>query len=435
MSVSHSPDPRHEALTAITGVVKHGRSLDAVLELSDAHLADVRDRRFCRALAFGVLRHHRLLEAQMNALLGRPLRNRDQDVGLLIELGIYQLAFLSVSAHAAVGETVAVTRRLRKRWAASVVNATLRRYQREGCLQTLAQDNPAIAYSVPDWLATQIQTDWPDDWLAVFEAQNARAPMRLRVNANRSHPQQLQADFAAVDIAAMPVAENPAALELATPMAPARLPGFVEGQFSVQDGAAQLAAPLLDLQPGQRVLDACAAPGGKTAHILELAKVDLWALDSEAQRLERVSETLERLGLSAQLRCADAGAPETWWDGKPYDRILLDAPCSGTGVIRRHPDIKWLRRASDPATLAKGQARLLRALWPLLGIGGRLLYCTCSILRQENEAVIADFLQQQDDATIEALALPFGRALQYGWQILPREGNCDGFYYACLCKR
>lgn len=433
--MSASPDPRREALNAVVGVIKSGRSLDAMLAIADARVVDERERRFCRALAFGVLRHHRLLETQVAALLDRPLRNRDQDIGLLIELGLYQLAFLSVPAHAAVGETVAVTRGMGKRWAARVVNATLRQYQRQGDLMALARDNPAIEHSVPDWLYHQIKADWPADWAEVLAAQNARAPMLLRVNRRQSDPTQYQARLAEADLTASPVAALPAALALSQPTPPTRLPGFAEGQCSVQDGAAQLAAPLLALAAGQRVLDACAAPGGKTAHVLELAEVDMLALDSDAQRLERVSETLTRLGLGARLQCADASEPAQWWDGKPFDRILLDAPCSGTGVIRRHPDIRWLRRASDPAQLAAGQRRLLEKLWPLLAQGGRLIYCTCSILRQENESVIADFIQQQDDARIEPLVLPFGRALRLGWQILPGEGNCDGFYYACLCKQ
>ncbi|MBS3785996.1 MAG: 16S rRNA (cytosine(967)-C(5))-methyltransferase RsmB [Gammaproteobacteria bacterium] len=434
MQVSNLVDPRQEALRAVVGVIKNGRSLDVLLGAADARLTDERDRRFCRALAFGVLRHHRWLQAQAGALLERPLRNRDQDISLLIELGIYQLAYLSMPPHAAVGETVAVTRHLGKRWAARVVNATLRRFQREGAVSELGAESPAIEYSLPDWLYAQIQSDWPDDWAAVLAAQNARAPMLLRVNAKRSTPEALQVRLADGDITAEQVADLPAALALKTPVAPANLPGFVEGHFSVQDGAAQLATPLLALEPGQRVLDACAAPGGKAAHCLELADVDLVALDSDSSRLARVDETLTRLGLSAQLISADAGAPKAWWDGKSFDRILLDAPCSGTGVIRRHPDIKWLRRPTDPEQLAAGQRHLLDQLWPLLASGGRLIYGTCSILKQENEAVIADFVQHHDDVAIEPLALPFGRALRFGWQILPGEGNCDGFYYACLCK-
>lgn len=427
-------EPRHEALAAVVGVIKNGRSLDVLLSAADVRLTDERDRRFCRALAFGVLRHHRWLQAQVSALLERPLRTRDQDVSLLIELGIYQLACLSMPPHAAVGETVAVTRPLGKRWAAKVVNATLRRFQREGVVSELGLESPAIEYSLPDWLYAQIQLDWPEACSAVLAAQNARAPMLLRANLRRSTTAELQARLAEIEVTSEPVADLPAALALAVPVAPARLPGFAEGHFSVQDGAAQLAAPLLALKPGQRVLDACAAPGGKTAHCLELADVKMVALDTDADRLARVDETLSRLGLSAQLISADAGNPQTWWDGKPFERILLDAPCSGTGVIRRHPDIKWLRRPTDPAQLAAGQRRLLAQLWPLLAPGGQLVYCTCSILKQENEAVIADFVQDQDDVTIQPLALPFGRALRYGWQILPGEGNCDGFYYACLRK-
>lgn len=432
--MSASADSRAAALQAVLAVTGEGRSLDVALPAALAGVAE-RERPLASALAYGVLRHQRRLAALRDGLLQHPLRPRDADVAGIIDLGLYQLLETQVAPHAAVAETVALCRQRRKAWAVKLVNAVLRRFQRERDQRVAAVDaDPVLRHSCPDWLDAALAEAWPQDRAALLASQNARAPMTLRVNRRRAAPEKVQAELAAAGHPAAPVPGLPDVLTLHTPAAVTALPGFAEGWLSVQDAAAQLAAPLLAAEPGDRVLDACAAPGGKTAHILETADVSLLALDRAEARLPPIRETLQRLGLEATVAAGDAARPDDWWDGRPFQRILLDAPCSGTGVIRRHPDIKWLRRPADIPRLAAQQARLLRALWPLLARGGRLVYATCSVLPAENEAVVAAFAAATDDATAEPVALPVGRALGYGRQILTGEADMDGFYYACLRK-
>lgn len=426
---------RAAALDILLGVLRDGRSADAGLAQVSTMLADARDVSFCRALVYGVLREHRRLAALRDQLLRSPLKTRDQDVAIAIELGLLQLMALDVKPHAAVSETVALARRRGKVWAAKLINAVLRRFQREQQALLAAVDtDPGVRWSAPDWLVAQLKQDWPEEWQALLAAQNARAAMTLRVNQRLTSVVDYQAELAAVGIEAKPLPGFADALVLAEPVAVDALPGFWQGRCSVQDGAAQLAAGLLAPKAGARVLDACAAPGGKSAHLLECSEIALLALDSDAGRLEKVTETLSRLQLSAHTQVADAGSPDDWWDGRQFDAILLDAPCSGTGVIRRHPDIKWLRRADDLARLEAGQKRLLSALWPLLAPGGRLLYATCSVLQRENEGMIVQFMAVHDDARAVPLTLPVGREVGYGRQILTGEAGVDGFYYACLEK-
>ena len=304
-------------------------------------------------------------------------------------------AALPYPEHTLVDQAVAAARR-RTPAAAGFVNAVLRRFLREReALSVAAQREPEGAYNHPRWWIAQLQRDWPQHWRAILRAANRRAPMTLRVNARRVDADAYVRRLAAAGRVAAVV--GPHAVVLAEPCPVTELPGFDAGDVSVQDAAAQLAAPLLlgaGLPAGARVLDACAAPGGKTAHLLELADLDLLALDHDALRLARVRETLERLGLHARAQAADAADPAAWWDGEPFDAILLDAPCTASGIVRRHPDIRWLRRPGDVATLARQQARLLDALWPLLKPGGRLLYATCSVFRAEGQAQIDAFLQR-----------------------------------------
>lgn len=310
------------------------------------------------------------------------------------------------------------------------VNAVLRRFlrEREALLAAIAAD-PAARFNHPRWWIERLQRDWPAQWQQVLDTDQQRAPMTLRVNARRSAAEAYVARLAEAGLAARALPGTQAVV-LAQPVPVTQLPGFAEGEVSVQDAAAQRAAPLLiaaGLRPGARVLDACAAPGGKTAHLLELADLEVLALDSHAQRLARVHDTLARLRLSARTLAADAGDPSAWWDGQAFDAILLDAPCSASGIVRRHPDVRWLRRASDITALARTQARLLDALWPTLARGGRLLYCTCSVFKAEGQGQIDAFLQRHGDAA------PASEPPSPG-HLLPLPDNGDGFFYSLLHK-
>lgn len=426
---------RAEAAQALARVIEGGQSLTAVLE---RHVDDGRDAALLRELCYGVLRHVFSLSALTDLLLSKSLKAKDSDVRCLIMVGLYQLIHLRVPDHAAINETVDAIRALKKPWAKGLINALLRRYQRES-ESLLAKISEADRHEHPAWLLNTLQADWPQDWQAIIEANNARAPMTLRVNVARGGRDAYLAELKASDIDALPVEGSDEALQLLTPVPVESLPGFAEGRVSVQDAAAQLAAGLLAAEPGQRVLDACAAPGGKTAHILEGVaarggELELLAIDNDERRLSRVAETLDRLELSAELCTADAADVEVWFEGEPFDRILLDAPCSATGVIRRHPDIKCLRRESDIEVLVATQAGLLDRLWTLLRPGGRMVYATCSVLRAENVAQMEGFLSRHADAREQPILADWGHQQSIGRQILPGEAGRDGFYYAVLEK-
>ena len=364
-------------------------------------------------------------------MLTKPLKPGHLELGALLEIGLLQLQEMRIPEHAAVSATVDAAALLGQRDAAPLVNAVLRRFQRErGSLDAALAGDDEARLSHPRWLLEQLARDWPDDWLRICAANNSPAPMWLRVNERRSTTAEYLARLQAAGLAARRDEHVGTAIVLEAPRPVEALPGFAAGDASVQDVAAQRAVGFLDLAPGQRVLDACAAPGGKTGHILESCpKLDeVWALDRDATRLGRVRANLDRLGLRARLVEGDATDPKLWWDGRPFDRILLDAPCSAVGVIRRHPDIKVLRRPEDVARAVALQARLLRALWPLLAPGGRLVYATCSVLRSENDAQMAAFVTELQSS--EGL----GTAQLSGYQSLPGDADGDGFYYGCLLK-
>lgn len=426
-----SDDCRALAAIALAGVTQ-GLSLGAQLSRAEAQVKP-RDRALLRELCYGSLRWHPQLSALLQPLLSKPLKEKDADIQQLLIVGAYQLLHTRVPDHAAIAASVEATRALGKGWASGLVNGVLRNVQRTG-VERLAKLPAAAQVAHPQWLWQRLLKDWPDRADGIFAGNNDHPPMCLRVNVRQgdrpAYLQQLQS--AGID--ASPCAWAISGLRLATPVDVAALPGFTEGAVSVQDEAAQLAAQLLDLAPGQRVLDACCAPGGKTGHILEAQPdlAELWALDSDAGRLQRVADNLQRLQLNARLLSGDAGNPEAWWDGHRFDRILLDAPCSGTGVIRRHPDIKLLRTAADITQLALLQGRLLRALWPLLPVGGVLLYATCSVLPEENTDVIAAFLRDTPSAQEWPIDAEWGIAQPAGRQLLPSVGGCDGFFYARL---
>ena len=429
--------PRLAAVRALSLLMQEGRSLTDALETALAPLDDPRERAFARALAYGVVRDWYRLSTLADALLERPLRDKDADVQAALLVGLHQILDMRVPDHAAVDETVRLAARLKKPWARGLLNGVLRNFlrRRDELLKRVARD-PDVATGHPRWLRERLLRDWPDDHTAIMAANLERPPMTLRVDASRLTREEYRRHLHAAGIGARPAPHTTHGLILAEPVDVQALPGFDRGWVSVQDAAAQQAAGLLDPQPGERVLDACAAPGGKTLHLLEHqpALGELVALDVDASRLARVRENLARAGRDATCLTGDAARPDDWWDGRPFDRILLDAPCSASGVIRRHPDIRLLRRAEDIPALAAGQARMLEALWPLLRPGGILLYATCSVFREENDRRITRFLAAHDDVTERPVAADWGRALDAGRQILPGEDEMDGFYYACLAK-
>ncbi|WP_133511220.1 16S rRNA (cytosine(967)-C(5))-methyltransferase RsmB [Candidatus Thiosymbion oneisti] len=435
---------RATAALAVHAVRDQGRSLDAALAALEG-LDDPRDHSLVRELCYGVLRTLPRQEALAGALLHRPLKRANRDLEALILVGLYQLTDTRIPPHAAVAATVDAARTMGKAWAPALVNALLRRFQRERA-RLLEPPDPApeVRWLFPRWLLEQLRTAWPQHWREIITASNARPPMTLRVNRLKTTRIQYARQLSSAGLTARPSRDTTHGLTLERPVPTAELPGFVDGLVSVQDAGAQLAAGLLDARPGERVLDACAAPGGKSAHILEHAggDLELTALDIDPARLEQVRANLRRLSLSARIVQGDARAPGGAWTQAGaqtgaqagYHRILLDAPCSATGVIRRHPDIKWLRRDTDLSALCGVQARMLDALWPLLVPGGTLLYATCSLLPAENEGQIRAFLRRRDDARARPLEEAWGIARPCGRQTLPQAGGPDGFYYALLEK-
>jgi 16S rRNA (cytosine967-C5)-methyltransferase len=425
------------AARAVARVLSRGQTLDAALEVilagtdPDIRQLPDRDRAQVRALAFGAVRSHHRHRALLKELLDRPLKSGDCTLEALLSVGLFQLADPEQPDHAAVSATVAATRLLKQERASGLVNASLRRYQREasGLLDRL-RALPDAWYSHPAWLLNRLRADWPDAWQEIAGANQRHPPLWLRVNRNRASVSDYAERLAAeLGLRATPMAGLPDALKLESAVPVQRLPGFAEGQVSVQDAASQLAAHLLAPEPGMRVLDACAAPGGKTAHLLESVggQLDLTALDISAERLLPLENNLRRLGQGATILVGDATEPATWWDGRQFDRILVDAPCSATGVIRRHPDIKLLRRAVDVPGLVSRQRLLLERLWPLLKPDGKLLYSTCSLLREENQTLVTHFV-----ATGPARFEPGTPAP--GLQLLPGDRDTDGFYYALMAS-
>jgi 16S rRNA (cytosine967-C5)-methyltransferase len=399
-------------------------------------LEDQRDFGLVQEIAYGVMRNYLQLQALSKLLLARPLKQKDKDVEALILIGLYQLLHLRVADHAAVHETAGAAKQLGKQWAVGLINGVLRNFQRrQEVLLKQVEAEPEVQYALPEWLLAGLRQQWPDSWRQRAMALNSRPPMSLRVNLGEKSRHSYRQLLAEEGIAATTIPQVESGLTLEKPLDVAQLPGFEQGWVSVQDGAAQLAAELLDLKAGHQVLDACAAPGGKSCHLMEREPdLKLTAVDLSPERLQRVEENLTRLHLQAEVAVGDASRPQGQWAEKRYDRILLDVPCSATGVIRRHPDIKLLRRASDIGNLVKLQGEILRAIWPLLLAGGRMLYVTCSILAEENERQLQRFLAEQSDAREQPLDVSWGEARSVGRQIAPGENDMDGFFYACLVK-
>jgi len=406
----------------------------------DEHSVIARDRGLLKELCYGTCRRLPRLEALANKLLKQPFKKRDSDVHALLLVGIYQLLYMRIPAHAAVGETAGAARLIGKEWATRVLNGCLRRLQREAEeLQADVDREEHVALEHPPWLLAALRDAWPDQWRAIAEANNEPGPMTLRVNQHHNDREAYLAQLIEQGLSGYLCPHAPDGITLNTPCDVSVLPGFEQGHVSVQDEAAQLSAallgPALAPRPGAHVLDACCAPGGKTAHLLEQFDIALTAIDSDNQRLGRVDDTLNRLGLTAALQHADA-TQQDWWSGSLFDAILLDAPCSGTGVIRRHPDIKTLRRKEDIRQLAKLQQQLLDNLWPLLRPGGTLLYATCSVLPAENADQIDAFLARTPDAKVTTPSdVAWGIQSGEGRQLFPEQGSHDGFFYARLEKR
>lgn len=429
-------NPRLAAVKAFTPVLQGKASLASTLPL---YLVQVQEgeRGLVQELVLGTARWYPRLEILLSKLLSKPIKNADKDIEALLYIGLYQLLYMRVPAHASINETVNCVVLLKKNWAKALVNGVLRHAQRESeqIFSELIRD-PVVTTAHPRWLQKKLKQDWPEAWQVICEANNAHPPMTLRVNRRIISRNEYLTLLSDVDINAVACTYSPEAIMLLTPQPVTKLPYFDEGWVSVQDEAAQLAAHLLDLKPKQRVLDACCAPGGKTCHILELQSdlQQVVAVDLEVSRLARVEENLQRLHLHAELKAADIRNVSQWWDQRVFDRILLDAPCSATGVIRRHPDIKLTRKAEDISALAQVQYELLSALWPTLSVGGVLVYATCSILPDENTMTIERFLANFNNARSLDIGGKFGVKQVCGQQLFPLINGHDGFYYAKLIK-
>ncbi len=433
-------NPRATAAYVIYSVAHEGTNLDDALAKHLVH-SEPKTHGFIKAMCFGTLRFYPRLLFFLSHLVDKPIKNKEKIIECLLLVGIYEIFYMQTPAHACVSETVSAALDLNKKWAKGLINAVLRGALREQQQLEIACKKSEGAISAhPKWLLKLIKKHWPNEQQHIIQANNQAGPLSLRVNRQKVSRDDYLQRLTNKSIDATRCAFSSVGLQCTQAVDVTELPGFAQGEVSVQDQAAQLAASLLDPQAGERILDACAAPGGKTAHLLEhCPQIDLVALDKVEARVARIRENLDRLGLSAHIITGDAlqagDQPNSWWDGKPFDRILLDAPCSATGVIRRHPDIKLLRRSQDVAQLVETQAQMLSSLWPLLKTGGMLLYSTCSILAEENDQQIQQFVQNNASAESRPIDADWGHMGQYGRQILPGESDMDGFFYALIQKK
>jgi 16S rRNA (cytosine967-C5)-methyltransferase len=427
-------NPRWLAVKTLLMVLKDGKSLDVASEiiLSDDAGCDTRDLALYQELIRGTCRWFLALRLIITPYLRKPFKAKDLDLEIIMIIGLYQILLMRIDDHAAVNESVKLVHRLKKDWSRGLVNAVLRQVIRDG----INIEPSRYMDSYPEWMQKKLARDWPRQFRDIAQAGNNRAPLTLRVDLRRNSTKAIIDRLLEQHINASLHEVVDSAITLEKPCEVTKLEVFNAGLVSVQDAAAQLAAGMLDCKPGMRVLDACAAPGGKTAHLLQYSDdLDVVALDIDALRLTRIEQNLARVGRRALLVCGDAANPGAWHDGVKFDRILADVPCSGSGVMRRHPDIKLLRRESDIPQLVNQQKKILSALWPLLKPGGLLLYSTCSIFKDENELQIGWFVENHVNCTEKPLkSVQWGEACSYGRQILPGEHNMDGFFYACLQK-
>ena len=424
------------AARTLAPVIGCKESLNTALPRSLENCPDS-ERALLQQICYGTMRSLPKLQSLSRLLLKKPFKPQDRDVEALLLCGLYQLLEMRIPAHASLSETVEAADKLKKGWAKGLLNAILRRVQREQSeLEAQLQSEPEYRYNHPQWLIRKLQHNWPDHWQQILEQNNQQPPMTLRVNTRQASRNDYLQQLLDSDIPAHAAPFSEAAITLEQALDVNQLPSFSDGAVSVQDEAAQLSAVLLDLQPGQRVLDACAAPGGKLCHILEHQPdlAEAVAIELEQGRAARIYENLERLKLDARVIVDDASS-NTWWDGQAFDRILVDAPCSATGVIRRNPDIKQLRQSEDIKALADLQIKILQNCWEMLKPGGRLVYATCSIFPQENERVVERFLKLQDNAEHQTIAADWGEQRPFGRQLFPQANGHDGFYYAVLIKQ
>jgi 16S rRNA (cytosine967-C5)-methyltransferase len=427
---------RGHAVSIVRGVIDQHNSLNSLLEKHQQELPS-EQHAFLSQLCYGSLRWYLRLEFWLQKLMYKPLKGKDRDVHFMLILGLFQLAYLNKPRHAVMNETVNLSREFDKSWASGLINGVLRNFVRQQ--SALLQDSAAtlaVKTAMPRWLCALLEQAYPQHYEQLLGCLNERAPMTLRVNSQRFKTLQYLKELDKLGIEARPSALASHALILEQPCDVDQLPGFYQGFCSVQDEAAQLVTLFLRPKAQQSVLDACCAPGGKTAALLEVfPDLRLVAVDTDAERQQRTANTLERLSLKAELITADAGQPESWWNGQQFDHILLDAPCSATGVIRRHPDIKHLRRPQDINQLSNLQYRLLTRLWSTLKTGGTLLYVTCSILPQENTNIIGRLLTNQPDAVVVNPPVKGDIEVEVGCQFLPQTQGHDGFYYCLLTKK
>lgn len=427
---------RLSASQVLLKVIKNGQSLTVSLDNVFESVTDIKDRAFIQALCYGVCRQYHRLDFILQQLLSKSLRNKDTDIKVVLLMGLYQLQYMRVKPHAAVSETVAVVAK-KKSWAKGLINGVLRQYIREQeSVESKADQFFPALISHPQWLVNRIELDWTEQAKEILQQNNQQPPMVLRVNLAKITQSAYSELLAKNEIEAETVSFCSSAIKLTQAVGVEKLPGFSEGMVSVQDTAAQLTAELLEVKSGHSVLDLCAAPGGKTAAVLERQSdaVSMLAVDIDENRLSRVKDNLLRLQLQARVVVGDATNPRQWANSETFDRILVDAPCSAIGVIRRHPDIKLLRRESDIEELQLIQQKILKAAWGLLKPGGVLLYATCSILKQENEQQIEGFLSQQSDASEIVINADWGIKRKFGRQVLTGDQDMDGFYYAKLLK-
>jgi len=445
LSIQHSA--RQVAIKVITNILLEHGSLSTQLA---RHQTDVANEHIplLKELCFGVCRQYPTLNSVALSLLAHPFEEKDTDLYATLLLGLYQLTYMNTPDHAAVHETVEACRLLKKDWATKLMNAVLRRYQREEheILDNLSS-MPSIEYNQPKWLVKRINKHWPDDLEQIIEASNTHPPMCIRVNESRVSRETYQKMLKDKGIESEAGKFSTSALYLQIAVRVGQLPNFEEGFASVQDEAAQLSAHILSPKSGEKILDACAAPGGKTGHLLEKGNnsenegVELTAVELEPWRMEKIESNLERLGYSAHLICADAGDLDAWWEGEQFDKILLDVPCSATGVIRRNPDIKINRKPADINELVVIQREILTQVWKTLKPGGFMLYATCSFMPEENEYQVNQFLETQLDANEVKLntlnndaKIEWGIEVSHGRQMFPTLESHDGFYYCLLQK-